>query len=1024
MGVYLPPLKPLAIHDPYMGRERAHMACVIAERDAQKIKGVSAPGRHPKDKGASDWRIAPGKPGNERRVHAKGVIRPLLDAFTSPYKGDAHVVCYHLRAGGADLERIPRINKTDGGMEWVSEQGFTPIFDYALIDLDNPVIVGTKPAKKMPNTPESIEHWKAQCARPELATFGKYITKNGARLVVPYATAVFDPYRHEGIVRAVSAHVDALGWSSFDQPIQVDANCSDFSRLFRTPHGVRAGTSVFYESPWVDFSTMVPRDFEPVEETYTARRARPSKPRPSAPSVYLEALPADLVRFVPVVDGNTIKSLSAGKTRHQAFASAACALLVKGVRPDAVPAVVVEMARRMGIDGAHLLGDRSFAERTVVLWCESKPHLTGMPWLQKYAPHLALAVDAVSLGVAADALALVASQSVLRSSADRIYDVVVSQTRSAFAKDGVTIVAAPCGVGKTDAATELAQETAAGLHSAGRSGKHAERAQRTAYVAPAQRNVRDYQRRAWEKRQLSVLRLTSPLSERYERDEVNLLGAPAVEGDPVCVFFRQATALCAGGQSAKRLFCDDCEHRSRCRAATGAVDQFNQPVTLADGWHELHPHVCCTHARLGAALEHVGKNGKLICDERPELTTILSLDATRLESTLKALPNFQDDYAECMRGPIRSVLRLLNSLEPYEAHDLDTTIGEQAIADAQSAVDMKKNPSGSPPLRSQEVHVARSSTKTAKILGEASEVLFTVWKLLQPCSPRATLRVVLTQANARQLHLAWTDQHVQALLTRSDAAAVVYDADAHLWDPEYRSIVGDDHPLITTSYATDSAHIQRRIVLTRLGAKSVVTEKGKFKPGLKHVDLVRLAVEQSTEAHAPAGVLVTWKALGLVMLASMGQDVSVEWRNMEQELSYLAPLAQEMKPILATLAWRLTPPDVLWYGATRGNDEHRTKPFVATIGDPIPNIHATETIANHLGIDGATLGARQARAELGQAHGRIRPARRTESAFAAHVGRGVVGEEQQLLYPEGWQGTRFEIRSDTNAVALRLKRAA
>ncbi len=1013
---YLPPARPLSIFDSYLGREREHYLAVVNERDSQKVRGVSAPNQHHSTPGGSDWRIRVGLPGNERRVTAKALRTPLVKALSTRYRGDAHALAYHLRAGGMGLEKQPRINKTDGGMEWVLRQGIDAIFDVALLDLDNPLVPNTKPARKHPNDAASIEEWKRQFARPALAFAGKFITKNGARLVVPFAVAIYDREQYEGCVRAVTQYVNELGWTSMGQAVSVDSACSDFSRLYRLPHGVRSGTSAVYESPWVDLSTMEPRDFAPICAVSVGRVRADQKPRPAAPAAFTPTAPE---RYIPNVSPSTLAALVPGATRHQSLSSTACMLLVKGVPPEVVPAVVVEAARRMGVESSHFHGDREYAQRTVSLWCkEHETHLTGASWLYRNCRPLAEAIDAISLGFAADALALVGAQYVSRASADIIYKSILSDTRDAFGKDGVTVFAHPCGTGKTDAATEIALEVATGLHPSGRSGKALIYATRTAYVAPQQKNARDYQRRAWEKRRLPVVRLTSPLSERYEAGEVDGFGA-SLEGEPVCVFHAEVVALCSGGQNAKRLFCDGaggepCSYRSTCRAATGAVDHNNQPI--GPGTKDEHPHICLTHARISVALDHVGKNGKVICDERPSLCEVFTLTAKRIKETLDCLPSFEDGYAGRMSIVLQALRGALQSLEPYEAVGMVETLGQVVVEEARAAFPDDSFRSGAPPMRPQTVAVARSRLKTAKILGEASEVLWVVWRLLQPNAEEATLRVVLSQFGERELHIAWTDRSVAALLSRADGATVVYDADAHLWEPEYRAIIRSDHVPIISAYAEDGSRIDRRIILTRLGSKGSVTEKGKFKPGLKHLDLVRLAVERA--AGHRAGVLVTWKALALIIRAALGVDVAADWQDIDQEPAYLAPLAAEMRIALAPLPW-LSPLDVLHYGAVRGDDSHRVKPLAVTIGDPIPNIHAVETMAGHLKVDGATLGVRQARAELGQAQERIRTHRRSSPATAIHLGRGAAGDEP--VYPDGWEGTRFAVEEVGGGIGDKIR---
>ena len=82
---------------------------------------------------------------------------------------------------------------------------------------------------------------------------------------------------------------------------------------------------------------------------------------------------------------------------------------------------------------------------------------------------------------------------------------------------------------------------------------------------------------------------------------------------------------------------------------------------------------------------------------------------------------------------------------------------------------------------------------------------------------------------------------------------------------------------------------------------------------------------------------------------------------------------------------------ILWghYGAIRGLNHMRDADLLVTMGDPRPNITATQNDLALLGLEDE-VGSRRvdllARAELEQAHGRLRAPRRTKAARALHVG--------------------------------------
>jgi hypothetical protein len=994
------------------------MLSVRDSTNGTKVKGVYAPDHV---SGGSDWRITPGAPGNERRVKAEFETIEALKALTRRYAGDAHHLAYGMKAGrGMVRQRIPRANKRPeggsslSGMDWIQRDVDDIFFDLLSFDLDNPEVPGSKPKKKKPNTPESTEHWMAQLLRPELAGAQTDITKNGARVRIFFATRVYGWQTYEAIYRTGMAWINSLGWTSMGEPVTVDPSCCDATRLIRLPFVVREGTSKPYIPPLIDLR-IVPRDFVPTWEASgsgsTAPRIR--TPCASTPYVFTSTKPPE--HLVPHVTPATLEHHTA--TRHQCMASAASMLLARGVPPEHVPSVVVEMGRRMALPEEHVRDDRTYAENTCDRYRRGVKDNTGGGHLYKHCSALAEAIDALSLGLAVDKLAEVANRQVTMEPTAEIYTATVAAMSKACDEDATIIIDPPAGTGKTEAVTEIALEVAQGKHPAGRSHPSA----RTAYVAPRQDNLRDYQRRAWTKHQLPILRLTSAASERWEEGDVGFDRRPATPGDPVCYAHGNVQAF-GGAQNIRRTFCEGCRYEDVCRASTGAVDHENRPVVLEQGWHDEHPHIAATQARLGVALQHLGASGKLFSDERLELCALETIADDAIGSTLAALGMFEDDYASAMRLTLTAIRARIQAAEPYAPTDLAAFVGAEATAAAREADPMAHArsliPSTSPPIKPQYAAMVRDGPRDfAKRLGGASDLLELVWTRLQAGAERCTCHVVMTKKQDRELYIAWTGKHVTKALTGRTATSVLLDASARDSVPEYEALLGPVK--LESPNAQDSVPVPRRLLVTRYGSKSAVTNKiGLFVPGGKHVDLVRQAVER-----IPVGaslVIITWKPLALIMRAALGEDVTDEWKAIDQSPSYLAPLAAEMRPLLPA---GLLPTDVEWYGAIRGLDRHKRKAVCVTIGDPIPSINATGTQAAHLALstaDASLIGIRYARAELGQAQERLRTKRRPVDAtgvpipvaLALHVGRGVVGEDAEPIYPSGWEGTRFAVERE------------
>jgi hypothetical protein len=93
-------------------------------------------------------------------------------------------------------------------------------------------------------------------------------------------------------------------------------------------------------------------------------------------------------------------------------------------------------------------------------------------------------------------------------------------------------------------------------------------------------------------------------------------------------------------------------------------------------------------------------------------------------------------------------------------------------------------------------------------------------------------------------------------------------------------------------------------------------------------------------------------------------------------------------PVLTTWpgTWRLG-----YYGALKGLDHLADVDALVTMGDPRPNTESVALTAVYLGLAEDDLVARLTRAELEQAHGRIRAPQRTRPARALHVGVVLPG---------------------------------
>ncbi|MDY0004939.1 MAG: DEAD/DEAH box helicase family protein, partial [Polyangia bacterium] len=531
--------------------------------------------------------------GRRQKVSQAFEILDLRDALTRTYSSDAHLVTYVV-PGAA---RQPRINKP--GL--ATFDGF-PAVDVFFCDLDNP--------GHAPWTPELHAAALGRYGSLEvLQTVGIYHTAHGARLVQP----ILSPVPVEQVEPFVARWLTELSQAG----LVPDWACKDWTRLFRLPNVLRDGRA--FRSPYINLDRMRPIALEPLWDPPPARAA----PTPRAPG------PVPRLEWrvdVPPEWREPVQTIAAAvrgvqSEWHTLFLALSGALLRMGVPPEQLPAIVRAISLATCVDTRtedRELSARSTAER----------HLAGLPCsgfstLALKWPEVAVAVDCaltlpegpLSAPQAVDASALppAALGPQERHSADPAAPVPppsipppLADSQAALraairdAPDGLSLIAAECGLGKTAAAIEVAAERASRSHaSPAAEGKRAPAHSKTAISVDkhelALQIVADLAARGVQAR-----RLFGPLSLKHE------------DGTPVCQLHQVARHLVDGGQPMQWELChgrdiEPCPHRDTCPARDGIEGPDDARVTV--GPHQL----------VGALDREAGTTGLLVIDEPPDL---------------------------------------------------------------------------------------------------------------------------------------------------------------------------------------------------------------------------------------------------------------------------------------------------------------------------------------------------------------------------------------------------------------------
>jgi hypothetical protein len=472
------------------------------------------------------------------------------------------------------------------------------------------------------------------------------------------------------------------------------------------------------------------------------------------------------------------------------------------------------------------------------------------------------------------------------------------------AHDGLTQLAAECGMGKTRAANHVAAERA-----------------RTPYKTKDAEGLRAPPHSktaiAVDKTELA-LQVTADIR-ALGVDVARLFGPLSVEGAAACRYRENALPLVAGGQSLTKEFCEGrhkarCEHYEGCAARLGFEGPANARVTVGP------------HSLLAQLDAEAGPTGLLVIDEPPPLLATEVLLAADLNLARRNLDDFERAYAVPMAA-------ILNVLGAWLEHGVVPDFGE-----------LRRLTPGDvhPPVKWIAMHRARKHLGSARAIGSTSKTLRLLQRALR--APGASLRL-----EAGGLFATVPDEVLVGALKR-EGAVVVMDANADLHTPLYAQVVGYEPP-VRRFAAEDGAPIER--TLFRMRATRTAW----------------LRAEEPPEAfYAAVRRVLAWGA---------GDELGIiTFKALEEDEEFKALLAEYPRPV-----------HTAHYGGTRGLDRMKGVDCLATLGDPRPNLFAAEREASYAKIDWEPRVEALARAELEQAHGRIRAVHRTRRGRACHVGQ-------------------------------------
>lgn len=900
------------------------------------------------------------QPGQEDAPEAYEVVE-LEAALRRVYRSDAHLVAYVVDYAA----RQPRINKP--GLASFGRRARVHAF---FCDVDN---VGHAAW-----TDETFAAARAQdLALGALSLAGVYYTRHGRRIVQPIAepidVAIVEPYLRRWLLELESAGL-AVDWA-----------CRDWTRHFRLPNVPREPRG---RSRCIDLDRLAPIAIAPLPDVALRASSPPpvGRARAAAPPAWTAALP-DAYRPAAEAIARIVRDVTT--EWHPLFLALAGALLRRGVPDEHVPAFCGAVSQATHADdrtAARIRDARSTVERH-----RAGLATTGYASLRDRWPAVADAVDfMLSRGAERRMRELVAGSAqgpppaTLAETTRRLEDAI------RCAPDGLTVIAAACGLGKTRAAERVAAERA-----------------RRPYATPDARGERAP---AQSKTSIAVDKHTLALQVVGDLASVGAaagrhfspLALRDEEGAPVCRYHRVALPLVEGGQPMQWELCKGrnlhpCEHYTTCRAKDGYEGPENPRVHVGP------------HALVSALDAAAGSSGLLVIDEPPALLETLTFSLRDLEGALSTLDAFDGRYAAAMRpaleavrgwialGESAEVTTIAGVVATFESH-VDPSVLAQArrsagvegdaIACARAAPVPEEGPPA-PPLRFEQVPIARRNEAHARRLGQASRVLRAVHHALTSDTPVAARLVA--RGSAKVLHLTRVREAFARALRR-EGAVVVLDANADLWAPVYAKIVGYERP-VQRFEADDGAPIERSILRLRSATRTTWQPRGALAIASSLRTAVRTAIEWALAGtRRDVLAIITLPLVRLALEGALAPEdgtIDTRWRDARQEPAVLADARATLGPHLRRWPGRIL---LGHYGALRGLDAMAEADVLVTLGDPWVNLGDVKNECAFLGLaDWEERYEALCRAELEQAHGRLRTVHRTRPGRALHVGAVVPG---------------------------------
>jgi hypothetical protein len=488
------------------------------------------------------------------------------------------------------------------------------------------------------------------------------------------------------------------------------------------------------------------------------------------------------------------------------------------------------------------------------------------------------------------------------------------------------------------------------------------------------------------------------------------------DGAPVCKYYEIAEPLVEGGQSMQWELCEGrkkypCEHAETCPAKKGVEGPRNARIALG------------THGLMSKLKKHAGTTGLTIIDEPPHLIETIELTTDDFHHTLDNLYAFESRFADAMKpsvealrqwterlAPLKDIFELRTVLDRAQEYVPVDMIGAASLAaETEDSIRMcvvhaplSDYRSDAPPLTNACLAAAKHSLELACKYGRASKVLHLLRRGL---TLKAHVVLRLEERNGRRTLLVTLPREQLMRTLNAAGPIVITDANAKLHVETLKRIVGYP-PTVHEFTAADGAPVTRTFIRNKTATRKAWRKGSDWLVNDKLVGAVKAVFDWTKEdSSAKELAIITFKPVA-VMLEAVLDPWAEEWENkwvgLGQHPDTLALARKKLGPIVKSWPGAVI---LAHYGNLRGLNFMKGVDALATLGDPWHQLGDIQNETAYLGIDDKWTKRVEelCRAELEQAHGRLRTIHRTKPARALHVGN---------ILPSGraWTDGSAEIR--------------